>query len=156
MAELRARRCHGCFPLSAPLAPHEQRHQLRLPLLHGVLVLAVQNHVGSTAVAGRRRLRPPVHMAGPPRAASRPSETTSGRERDPWSFPATPPPPVMATVAGATSQPGSLCCRRKQRRRRTSRSNWKKVRGLSEESVTQMNSVVKDLLAGNLLNFRNS
>ena len=42
------------------------------------------------------------------------------------------------------------------RRRRTSRSNWKKVRGLSEESVTQTNSAVKDLLAGNLLNFRNS
>ena len=86
LAPLRAgtRDRHGRAPSSpVPRLFSPLSHQLRLPRLHAVLMLAVQNHAGSTAVAGRRRLRPPVRMAGPPRAASRPSETTSGRARDP-------------------------------------------------------------------------
>ena len=108
-AELRAHRCHAVFPLLAPLAPHEQCHQLRLPLLHAVLVLAIQNRAGSTAVAGRRRLRPPVRMAGPPRATSRPSVTTSGRARDPWCSPAPQPPTAWPPTAGAASSDGLPC-----------------------------------------------
>ena len=46
----------AAFPSVSPLAPHEHNHHLRLPLLHSVLVLAVQNRAGSTAVTGRRRL----------------------------------------------------------------------------------------------------
>ena len=58
------------FSFSAPLAPHEQRHQLRLPLLHAVLVLAVQNRAGSTAAAVRvafdRQCTWPSHLRPPP------------------------------------------------------------------------------------------
>jgi hypothetical protein len=83
-----------------------------------VLVLAVQNHAGSTAVTGRHRLRPPVRMAGPPQATSRPSETTSGRARASRCSPTTPSPPTsLLRPASASSgdpspvksRPGTAC-----------------------------------------------
>ena len=114
---LRAPHCSLSWPLSSPLlasaidgraelaaaavlaapsflTPHEHHPQLRRHLLHAVLMLAVQNHAGSTAVAGRRRFRPPVLMAGPPQTASRPSKTTSECGRTPWCSSSTSPPPL--------------------------------------------------------------
>ena len=93
------------FPSVSSHAPHEHNHHLRLPLLHSVLVLTIQNRAGSTAAAGRRRLWPPVHVAGPPQAAYWPSVTTSGCVRVPFCSAAPSPPPTSTPTAG----PDFLC-----------------------------------------------
>ena len=101
-----------------------------------------------------------VPAAGPPTAVGRPlllhparlglARATAGCG---WSRPspsATPPCCPAGQRCRQSAVPGqpsptssaALCS---GRRRRTSRSNWKKVRGLSEESVTHMNSALKDL-----------
>jgi hypothetical protein len=126
--------------LTALLRLH--RASLRIRRITTPLLRPFFGHRGrrSTVAASSGGLKPPASVAAPPQAASGQAGQPSVCARTPWCFPITPPPPTSFLRPPPAVSPKSSSV---QSRPGTSRKNSTNSRGLTAQSVTQMNSAAR-------------